>query len=160
DSGTGQIYAGAISAGTTPGTVFGIDPVTGKNRYVARGGLLSLVEEIIVYHAPAPTFTTTSVSSSANPSVSGPTVTFTPTVSSNGSTTPTGSVSFWDGTTYLGQSTVAGSGGGGTASFSTSSLMPGTHTITASYGGNGSLQGSSGTLLQTVTTSIASSTTS
>jgi hypothetical protein len=90
--------------------------------------------------------TTTSVSSSPNPSVFGQAVTFTATVTANspGSGTPTGTVTFTDMTT----STTLGTAplSGGTASFTTSALAPGNHTITASYGGGTNFNSSSGTL--------------
>jgi hypothetical protein len=79
--------------------------------------------------------TTSSVASSANPSVFGQSVTFTATISANspGSGTPTGSVTFEDGSTTLGTTTLNGSG---IATFSTSSLSVGSHSITAVYGGD------------------------
>ena len=46
--------------------------------------------------------------------------------------TPSGTVTFKDGSTVLSTSTLAA----GAASYTTSSLAPGTHTITASYGGD------------------------
>ena len=54
--------------------------------------------------------TTTKVTSSANPSVYGQSVTFTATVTaaSPGSGTPTGTVTFYDGTTTLGNGTLSG----------------------------------------------------
>jgi sugar lactone lactonase YvrE len=56
---------------------------------------------------------------------------FTATVSST-TTTPTGTVSFLDGTTPLGQGTLSN----GVTTLSTSSLAAGNHTITAVYSGN------------------------
>src|ERR1700733_15034062 len=56
---------------------------------------------------------------------------FTPTVSST-TATPTGTVSFLDGTTPLGQGTLSN----GVAVLSTSSLTAGSHTITAVYSGD------------------------
>ncbi len=78
--------------------------------------------------------TTTSVKSSANPSAYGQSVTFTATVlaSAPGGGTPTGTVTFLDGTVTLGQGTLSG----GVATFMTSLLASGTHTITAGYGGD------------------------
>jgi hypothetical protein len=62
-------------------------------------------------------------------------------------------VSFSDGFTALGTATLTTSGGVTTASFSISTLTAGTHTITASYSGDGNFTGSSGSLTggQTVT---------
>ncbi len=78
--------------------------------------------------------TSTSLGSSATPSAFGQSVTFTATVTatSPASGTPGGSVTFKDGAATLGSGAVSG----GTATFSTSSLAVGGHTITAIYGGN------------------------
>ena len=79
------------------------------------------------------TLTTTALTSSANPSVYGQSVTFTATVSSAGSqTVPTGTITFKDGATVLGTSTLAG----GVASLTTSTLAGGKRSITAVYGGD------------------------
>jgi hypothetical protein len=81
---------------------------------------------------PAPT--TTKVSSSANPSVWGQSVTFTATVAavSPGTGTPTGTVKFMDGTASLGSSPVSS----GQAKFTPTSLSVGSHSITAVYSGD------------------------
>ncbi|HEV2380983.1 MAG TPA: Ig-like domain repeat protein, partial [Terriglobia bacterium] len=89
--------------------------------------------------------TTTAVSSSANPSVFGQSLTLTATVSSSGGT-PTGSVTFNDGSTVLGSEPLTN----GQATFSSSSLSVGSHSITAVYGGDGTYQGSTGSLTQSV----------
>ncbi|MDO7845075.1 Ig-like domain repeat protein [Hymenobacter sp. M29] len=91
--------------------------------------------------------TTTTLTSSLNPAVTGQTVTFTATVTTAAGT-PTGTVTFSDNGTPLGTGTLNGSG---VATFSTSSLAGGSHPITAVYGGSGSLAGStSATLTQVV----------
>jgi hypothetical protein len=90
---------------------------------------------------------TTSVSSSMNPSGLGQAVTFTATVKPATSGTPTGTVTFKDGTTTLGTGTLSG----GKATFTTSALALGSHSITASYGGDANFTAStSATLTQTV----------
>ncbi len=88
--------------------------------------------------------------SSANPSVFGQTVVFTAivTAASPGTGTPTGTVTFKDGTTALGSAVTLS---GGTATFSTSKLAVGTHSITAVYGGDTNFTTStSAALTQTV----------
>ena len=62
-------------------------------------------------------------------------MTFTATVTANspGSGTPTGTVTFYDGTNVLGIGTLNSSG---KATFTTSALAVGRHSITAVYGGN------------------------
>ncbi|HZS44603.1 MAG TPA: Ig-like domain-containing protein, partial [Blastocatellia bacterium] len=85
---------------------------------------------------------TANVTSSVNPSVFGQSVTFSTTVTAvaPGAGTPTGIVTFKDGAAILGTSTLDGSG---QASFTTSALIVGSHSITASYGGDGNFNGSS-----------------
>jgi len=104
------------------------------------------------------TATATALASSLNPSLSGQPVTFTATVSSTAGT-PTGTVTF----------TVDGVAGapvaltGGAATFSTSTLGAGAHSVVATYGGAATFAGSaSSTLTQTVnlnatTTALVSS---
>jgi hypothetical protein len=104
--------------------------------------------------------TTTSLSSSLNPAVVGQAATFTATV------TPTvvagaesGEVTFYDGATSLGTVPITN----GQASFTTSSLSVGTHSIFASYAGDSSyLPSKSSALLETInsfatTTNLTSS---
>lgn len=81
------------------------------------------------------TSTTTTLTSSPNPSYTGQSVTFTATVTPSG---PTGTVTFFDGATSL--STVALAGG--SASYPTSALTAGTHSITATYNGDTNYSGS------------------
>jgi hypothetical protein len=94
---------------------------------------------------------TVSLSSSSNPSQAGQTVTFTAMVSGNSSTTPSGSVSFYDGLTLLGTATLTSMMGAARATFNTSALSVGTHTIQAVYSGDSTYPTSSATLTQTVT---------
>ena len=88
--------------------------------------------------------TTMVVTSSVNPSVFGQSVTFTATISpvAPATGTPTGTITFLDGGSSIGTGTLSG----GVATFTTSALAAGNHTITASYGGNGSFNGSTGSL--------------
>jgi len=94
---------------------------------------------------------TTTVTSSLNPSVSGQAVTFTATVVANapGTAIPTGTVTFKDKNKTLGTGSLNAAG---QAALTTSSLNVGTHQITAVYGGSsGFLTSTSATLVQTVT---------
>jgi hypothetical protein len=95
--------------------------------------------------------TNTTVTSSVNPSVYGQKVTFTATVAAVvGSTKPTGTVTFKDGTTVLGSATLNNQG---VANFTTSAfaLAVGGNSITANYAGSTQFAGSgSTTLTQTV----------
>src|SRR5207253_3104353 len=85
--------------------------------------------------------TTTTVVSSANPSVFGQSVPFTATVApvAPGAGSPSGTVTFLDGTTPVRTGTLSA----GTATFTTSTLAVGSHPITASYGGDANFSGSS-----------------
>ena len=86
-----------------------------------------------------------------NPSVSGQAVTFTATIApvSPGSGTPTGNVTFDDGSTVLGTVTL----NNGTASFTTSSLAVGTHSIKAVYAGDTNFKTSTSAVLKQVVNS-------
>ncbi|HLH32385.1 MAG TPA: Ig-like domain-containing protein [Terriglobia bacterium] len=75
--------------------------------------------------------TTTTVSASVQPALSGHAITFTAKVSAP-SGTPTGSVTFFDGTTSLGTATLSA----GVATLAMSSPGAGSHPITATYGGD------------------------
>ena len=110
--------------------------------------------------------TATSVASSGS-TVSGQAVTFTATVSivspgTNAVANPTGAVNFYDGTTLLGSGSLSGTATD-TASFTTSVLSTGSHTITATYADDTNFNPStSGAITQTVSkastaTSVASS---
>src|SRR5207253_472889 len=88
--------------------------------------------------------TTTGVVSSVNPSVFGQSILFTATVNSvaPGAGIPTGTVTFLDGGNSIGSGIL----GGGVATFTTSALTVGNHTITTSYVGDGNFNGSAGSL--------------
>jgi len=96
-----------------------------------------------------------SLSSSASPSAPGQAVTFVATVSGYGST-PSGSVTFLDGTTVLGSATLTGSNGVSQASLTTSALALGTHDITAIYTGDGVYEGNGCSRTQTVSLPVPS----
>ncbi len=95
-----------------------------------------------------PASTKTNVASSANPSTSGQSVTFTATIAvvAPGSGSPTGTVTFKDGSTLLG----TGSLSDGTASFTIATLAVGTHSITAVYSGDGNFTSSTSSVLKQV----------
>ena len=84
----------------------------------------------VYFNTAAQTPTTSAVSSSANPSTVGQSVTFTATVTpTSGTGTPTGIVTFKDGSTELG----IGALNAGRATFTASALSGGSHSITAIY---------------------------
>ncbi len=107
--------------------------------------------------------TATTLTSSANPSSVGASVTFTAvvTASNGGGLVPDGTVNFLDSGTQIGTATLNASG---VATFSTTALTNGQHTITAVYGGDATryiLGSTSGALTQGVqapsTTAVTSS---
>jgi hypothetical protein len=84
-----------------------------------------------------------SLTASVNPAGVGQAVTFTATIRSATSGTPTGTVTFKDGGSTLGTANLSG----GKATFTTSSLAASSHSITAIYGGSGNFNGSSSAAL-------------
>jgi hypothetical protein len=91
--------------------------------------------------------TTIVVSSSLNPSNAGQPVTFTATASSSGGTPTGGTVTFSDGAQVIGSAALTS----GIATFTTSLLTVGNHSISANFGGTASFAASaSAALLQVV----------
>jgi CSLREA domain-containing protein len=87
--------------------------------------------------------TTVSLSSSANPSITGSNVTFTATVNSTAGT-PTGTVQFKVDNVNVGSPVALN--GSGVATFTTNTLTVGNHTIAADYSGSANFAASTGTL--------------
>ena len=88
----------------------------------------------------SPAATTTSLTSSSANITLGQSVTFTATVTpASGTGTPTGTVTFKDGGTQIGTGTLNTSG---SATFSTSGLAAGSHSITAVYSGDSNFSSS------------------
>lgn len=110
------------------------------------------------------TDTTTALASSATDATYGTSITLTATVTQQSSTTaPTGTVTFYDGSTSLGTGTLSSN----VATLAVSDLAVGTHSITAVYGGDSNYTGStsaavsviiSAALTTTTTTLVASPT--
>src|SRR5262249_46936046 len=102
--------------------------------------------------------TTTSLGLSSATTLFGQAVTFTATVSvtSPGAGTPTGSVTFYDGSTALGTGALDGSG---VATFQSAALGVGAHSLTAHYNGasnfNGSTSSSQDETVQKASTTTA-----
>lgn len=119
---TTVIAATVLSAGsyTLTAAFTPTDPVS----YTSASGSVSLT---VAKAAPS-----VALSPSANEVLAKTAVTFTATVSSPAST-PSGSVSFYDGTTLLGSAVTLAQG---VAVYTTSSLADGAHSITAGYGGD------------------------
>lgn len=111
------------------------------------GSSATLTQNVTATSATTPIIaTTTTLTSAPNPSTFGQPVTFAATVKGNDGT-PTGVVAFTDGATALGTVPLDNSG---QATFTTSALTVGHHTIAANYRGDPNVPGSSTTLTQTV----------
>jgi Big-like domain-containing protein/VCBS repeat protein len=92
--------------------------------------------------------TTTALSKSPNPSAYGQAVVLTAVVTTSGSATPTGRVTFKSGSTALGAATL---GSTATATLTTTKLPVGSDSITASYGGDSlNAKSTSSAVIQTV----------
>ena len=110
---------GQIVAGTSTPQVFSVSYVGGTGN------------DVVITALAAPvTSTTTTLTTSATPSAFGGAVTLTAKVTAT-SGIPTGSVDFRDGNNLLATVPLDATG---TATFTTSSLTPGTHRLTAAYG--------------------------
>ena len=149
---SGILNASAVSGSTTvagsfayTATLLGGSPIAVTSATVLGAGSYTLTATF----TPTDTSTYASVSasvalavakatpavaliSSADPLMAESSITFTATVSSAAGI-PSGSVSFYDGTTLLGSGTLVL----GVATYVTSSLAVGPHSITAAYGGDG-----------------------
>lgn len=137
-----QIASALIGSASHPSTY---NPVDGygfinapKSTTLASGGTLTQAAS------------TSSLTSSQNPSFAGSNVAFTATVTSTG-TAPAGSVTFFDGTTSLGSTQLDASQH---ATFATSALAAGSHTITATYSGDSSHAASTSAALMQVVSSV------
>jgi len=103
-------------------------------------------QSILLFGTGVQTATAVTLASNVASPLAGQAITFTATVKPTGAGAPTGSVSFFDGATPIGSSTLDG----GSAAVTTT-LISGVHTITAVYAGDGNFTGStSSTLAQLV----------
>jgi Bacterial Ig-like domain (group 3) len=102
--------------------------------------------------------TTTSLTSSASPSTLNGSINLTANLSvvTPGAGTPTGTLSFQEGSNVFATSPVNSSG---QATFSTATLSVGGHSLVASYSGDANFQPSSGTISQQIAYGFACSTT-
>jgi hypothetical protein len=87
------------------------------------------------------------LSSSSNPAQAGQPVTFSADVSALAGVTPTGTITFYDGTTVLGTVSLNSMG---MAALTVSDLAVGSHSVTAVYSGDATYSGSSSSALQEV----------
>jgi DNA-binding beta-propeller fold protein YncE len=150
-TGTSPLAVTAALTGLTPGTTYSYRVVSTNTDGTTFGDILSVTQAVNT------TTTTLTSSSPNNTSVLGQPVTFTATVAmvNPGSGTPTGTITFKDGSTTLGTSMLSG----GLATLTVPSASPliaalsvGTHSIIADYSGDlGDLPSSSNLLTQVIT---------
>src|SRR6202521_60404 len=131
------IYA---ASGLAPGS-YSLTAVYSGNAGFATSTSSPLIETIAGFTLTA---TTTTLTASLNPAVVGQSVTFTATVTPAPTGAPAGTVSFYGGTILLGTGTVNNAG---VATFTTTSLAPGSYSITAAYSGNAGFGTSTSTVL-------------
>ena len=136
----GQAMATITSLGTGSYTI--VATYTATTTYAASSS--AAVNETVVGAESV-----TVLSATPKPATAGQTVNFTATVkAAQGSAIPTGTVVFTDGTATLGTTALNASGA---ATFSTATLTPGTHTITATYSGGANFNPSSASITETIT---------
>ncbi len=145
-SGVASIITGGFSVGTH--AVFAV--------YNPSSGNYLTSTSAIVNQTVKASSTKTTLTSSLNPSKLGQGVTFTATVTATTGSVPTGTVTFYNGTSQINVATLNSSG---VASIITASLALGTHSITAVYNGStDDLTSTSSALTQTVTAATTTTT--
>jgi hypothetical protein len=118
---TGSLAAGSHSITASYG---------GDTTYAAS---VSTTDNLTIGSAPTLAVTTTQLTASSTNAVSGTSINFNASVSETaGTATPTGTVTFSDGSASIGTGSLTA----GVTTFSTSTLSVGTHNITAAYGGD------------------------
>jgi hypothetical protein len=129
--GTGNLAAGVATFSTSALTV-ATHSITATYSGDTTYNTSTSAAVTVAVTAP-PVATTTTLTASATSEVAGTSLTFTAVVApASGTVTPTGTVTFYDGTTMLGTGTLAV----GSATYSTAALAVGAHSITANYGGD------------------------
>jgi len=138
---TQAINTGGVAMYATSTLTAGVHQITAVYNGDAAKQIQGSTSAVLNQDVQAPT--TATLTSSLNPSLYGNSVTFAATIPPSGSAAPTGTVSFLDGATQIGTGTLKGNPG--VATFTTSTLNVGTHSITASYAGD-SMNGPSSSL--------------
>ena len=153
-TGTVQFFGGSTPIGTatlsadTSANVSAHASLSTTNTSATLSAAYSGDDNFQASSSPTPATTTVKLSSSANPSNVGQSITLTATmVTSSTTPAPTGSVDFLDGSALLGKATVSGGVATLAATFSTA----GTHSLSANYNGDANyLASSSGPYIQAV----------
>lgn len=129
-----ETYTTTATATSVPGAyaiVPGVSGPTAANYSVtATNGVLTITKAA----------SSTGLTSSSATTMSGATLTLVATVASSTTGVPTGTVSFYDGTTLVGTATLDATG---KASYNADTLTGGTHSLTAAYAGDANFKESS-----------------
>jgi hypothetical protein len=131
-NGTATLGSGTLSSGkaTLKTTTLSVGSHSITALYAGSSNFVTSTSSVLTQTVKRAT-SSTALTSSLNPSAFGAAVTFFATVTSTGGT-PTGSVTFKNGTTTLGSGTLSS----GKATFKTTTLSVGSHSITAVYAGS------------------------
>ncbi len=142
---------GATATYSTSTLTLGVHPITAV--YSGDSSIEVLGNTSAVLNQDVQAQSTIVLASSLNPSTYGASVTFTATITSSSTTAATGTVSFYDGATKIGAGTLTA----GVATFATTTLAVGTHSITATYAGDSNNSaGTSNAVSQVVNTASSS----
>jgi hypothetical protein len=137
-SGTNTATATFSTSSLSPGTYSLVATYNGATNYATSS---SAATGLSVSTLSA---TTTTLSASTNAPLLGSTMMLTASVASTGPNPPTGSVSFYDGSIYVGSGTISGT----TATLTTGAFGFGTNTFTAIYAGDSNNLGSTSSAVQ------------
>jgi hypothetical protein len=147
-SGVATLSLSTLATGSDSITV----TYSGDSKYAAGASNATTV----TINGAAKTASTTSLTASPNPATTAQAITLTSTVTAT-SGTPTGTVTFFDGSASLGTGTLNGAG---VASLQVASMTAASHTLTAQYSGNTTLNAStSAAVVETVTAAAGAATT-
>lgn len=128
---TPTLNASGVATYTTAALSIGLHSITAV--YGGDPAIPILGSNSVVLNQDVQASSVAAVISSGSPSVYGTPVTFTATVTPNGTVVATGVVNFLDGAAQIGTGTLNAAG---QATFTTSSLAVGSHAITAAYKGD------------------------
>jgi len=130
--GSVPINAGGVATYATAALAAGVHTIVATYGGDAAKQILGSTSNTVSQDVQSPS--AIAVTSSLNPSNYGIPVTFTATVTPSGTVAATGTVKFLDNGQQIGTGTLAGSPG--TATFTTSTLIVGSHPITVTYAGD------------------------
>jgi subtilase family serine protease len=170
-TGDNMVYCKANAPADEPSNIVcpssGVIGFLGSNKDTARGTGYNLVTGLgsvnaynlaLAWAASEGSATTTTVTSSQNPAIQGAMVTLTATVTTTGSNQPTGTVTFYNGTTNIGSGTLATVSGTQVATLAIDSLPVGADSITGAYGGDSNNARSTSAVLSQTITAVATTT--